>query len=167
MTIEIRKRTAVRMAGLDTRTDPMISRSKMKALIADAERAGCLHDLYYWIMMQVPSRLRRDRQDDGLTAAEYPGGWIPVIPCSPDAELGEALAGILCGSFVHDNPKDFRFIVQLTTASHMQRMDVRHYIWGDTVIVDAICAICASVRPVAHTLLEDSPAWLCAECAEG
>lgn len=101
---------------------------------------------------------------NNYASAAAPGKFVPVVPVGPDPETSRHWAHLLAELFRVSNPPGSSFEPALTSIEVLAT--VPWYVWGETPIVDVVCALCGSVEQVDCELLAMSPAWVCAACAE-
>lgn len=125
--------------------------------VLDAARRDNYAGLFWYIEACLPGRVH-------LSAA-HPSVFVPVVRVAPDPEISRHWAHLLAELFRAGNPPTVSYEPALTHSEALER--VPWYEWGDMPVVDVVCRCCGCVEQVDCELLAMSPAWVCAECAEG
>jgi hypothetical protein len=115
-------------------------------VLAAAQRDGSLGDLYWYVEAEFPKRMIppgiRRRQP-----AQWPMGFIPVLPAGPDVEEQQAWAELLAALFEAGNAgRGIAFKPALTTADLLGGL--RWYEYGEEpqYEVDHVCGKCGQVQ---------------------
>jgi hypothetical protein len=115
-------------------------------ILRAAEQDGSLGELYWFVEAEYPKRLLpqgiKRRQP-----AQWPMGFVPVLPAGPDVEEQQAWAELLAGLFESGNSgRGIAFKASLTTAELLSGM--RWYEYGDQpeYEVDHVCQKCGQVQ---------------------
>lgn len=120
------------------------SRTWQRKIISAAAANGQLHQLRWYIEMDIPSTHRRG-PGHRVQCASYPAGFVPTVPLDEDG--ADDYAHLLLELFRSANP-DSTFRIMLTDVPMLESSGIAHYIWGeDPPHVDTICAVCGMVGP--------------------
>lgn len=130
------------------------SRSMQKRILAEAQRDGTMHTLYWYVEIRLPMRWHEHGRNL-LRPASFPHEWVPVIPVGDDPKDSERAAVALRDAFAKDNPdRGFSFSVCLTAADILDSSGVTWYRygleepWGASTpepVWDAVCPMCGAV----------------------
>lgn len=122
------------------------SRTWQRKIIAGAQANGTLHQLRWYVEMDIPAADRRHR-DHKIQCASYPPGYVPVIPL--DWPHADDWAHLLLEMFRIANP-DATFRLLLTDTINLTDSRIDWYNWGDPpapIPIDVICDACGLVGP--------------------
>jgi hypothetical protein len=120
------------------------SKSWQKRLIEDARATGQLHQLRWYVEMDIPAASRRG-PDHRIQCASHPPGYVPVIPL--DAQGADDYAHLLLELFRSANP-DSTFRLMLTDVPMLEECRIAYYTYGEDPApagIDIICTACGLV----------------------
>jgi hypothetical protein len=120
------------------------SKSWQKRLIEDARATGQLHQLRWYVQMDIPAAHRRG-PDHKIQCASYPPGYVPVIPL--DMPNADYWSHMLLELFRSANP-DTTFSLLLTDVPMLEECRIAYYTYGEDPAptgIDIICTACGLV----------------------
>lgn len=137
---------------------PTQSRTWQRKILEEFKSSG-YRGLYWYCEMRIG--LNR------YAPACYPGMYVPVVPIAPDPEESRHWAHLLMELFkTADNSPTIQFEPQIASTETLRDTGCWWYEFGDPVLVDVVCRSCGCIEQVDAELLVDSPAWICAGCAD-
>lgn len=121
-------------------------------------KANGYSGLYWYIEIRIA--LNR------YAPACYPGLYVPVVPVAPDPEITQHWAHLIAELFKDGNETpSIQFEPQLASTETLRDTGCWWYVFGERVTVDVVCRLCGCIEQIDAELLVDSPAWICADCA--
>lgn len=139
------------------------TREWQERIIAGALAKGEADQLYFWICMQLPQRLRK-KVGTGRLPATHPLGFMPVVCVAPDLEDAWQTAGLLRLLLEAANRQPgLEFQVMLALRDDLP--EPWYEWWAEGAgnepehAVDKICPACGTISTVAY-----NAAWTCTDC---
>ncbi len=142
---------------------PQQSRSWQKQYLSSLKTHT---DLYFYCEATLPVSMRKSVLHDGWTPVGYPGRHIPCIPLGDNWERARRLCDMLCYFFRVHVPYALEIAPVVASARDLTNYGEPWYLWTQTIDMDVICDVCASIERVPHTFAEEDGKWLCADCID-
>lgn len=124
---------------------PTQTRYFQQDVLRAAQRAGTLANLRWFVEAEFPKRMLRPGVKR-CQPAQWPHGFIPVLPAGPDVEVQQTWAELLAALFESGNSgRGITFKATLTTVDLLDGL--RWYQYGEPITheVDHICGTCGQV----------------------
>lgn len=123
--------------------DTLQSKKRLGRILADAQAAGELHQLYWFVEMRVSPSLSKLKRHI-IAACAYPVGWVPVVPVGDDPTVSRHYAEALMECLKTGNRGRLLEFGLALTNQEIVDSGFQIYEWGAPVW-DCVCAVCGAV----------------------